>query len=152
VIINSSSPLLTVDDLTVEFGSSRVVENLNFSIAPGQTLAIVGESGSGKSITSLSIMRLADMLGARFPTGRILFNKAGVQTDLLDLPQKQMRRIRGKEISMIFQEPMTSLNPVFTIGDQVPFRRQVAGKGDPRRSRATERRQAACQSAWLSLA
>ncbi|WP_160008652.1 ABC transporter ATP-binding protein [Rhizobium sp. 18055] len=119
MIINSSSPLLTVDDLTVEFGSSRVVENLNFSIAPGQMLAIVGESGSGKSITSLSIMRLADMLGARFPTGRILFDKAGVQTDLLGLTQKKMRSIRGKEISMIFQEPMTSLNPVFTIGDQV---------------------------------
>jgi glutathione transport system ATP-binding protein len=119
VIINSSSPLLTVDNLTVEFGNSRVVENLNFSIAPGQTLAIVGESGSGKSITSLSIMRLADMLGARFPTGRILFDKAGVQTDLLGLTQKKMRSIRGKEISMIFQEPMTSLNPVFTIGDQV---------------------------------
>jgi glutathione transport system ATP-binding protein len=116
---NSSSPLLTVEDLSVEFGASRVVDNLNFSISPGQTLAIVGESGSGKSIMSLSIMRLADMLGARFPTGRILFDTAGGKTDLLALTQKKMRSIRGKEISMIFQEPMTSLNPVFTIGDQV---------------------------------
>ncbi|TCL64160.1 dipeptide ABC transporter ATP-binding protein [Rhizobium sp. BK251] len=113
------SPLLSVEDLSVEFGTSRVVENLSFSVAPGRTVAIVGESGSGKSVTSLSVMRLADMLGARFPSGRILFNRPDSQVDLLALTQKRMRAIRGKEISMIFQEPMTSLNPVFTIGDQI---------------------------------
>lgn len=113
------SPLLSVEDLSVEFGTSRVVENLSFSVAPGRTVAIVGESGSGKSVTSLSVMRLADMLGARFPSGRILFNRPDGQVDLLALTQKRMRAIRGKEISMIFQEPMTSLNPVFTIGDQI---------------------------------
>ncbi len=110
-----SSPLLSVSDLTVAFGENRVVENLSFSVAPGRTVAVVGESGSGKSVTSLSVMRLADMMGAKFETGSILFNGR----DLLKVPQKDMRAIRGKEIAMIFQEPMTSLNPVFTIGDQI---------------------------------
>ena len=115
----ASKPLLTVEGLSVEFGASRVIDDLSFSVSKGQTVAVVGESGSGKSVTSLSIMRLADMLGAQFPTGRILFDTANGQADLLRLDQKTMRGIRGKEISMIFQEPMTSLNPVFTIGDQV---------------------------------
>ncbi|MEZ2132197.1 MULTISPECIES: dipeptide ABC transporter ATP-binding protein [unclassified Sinorhizobium] len=111
--------LLSVEDLSVEFGASRVIENLGFTVGAGQTLAIVGESGSGKSVTSLSIMRLADMLGARYASGRILFDSKAGRVDLLGLPQKRMQAIRGKEISMIFQEPMTSLNPVFTIGDQI---------------------------------
>ncbi|MFT0549024.1 dipeptide ABC transporter ATP-binding protein [Allopusillimonas ginsengisoli] len=111
--------LLEVDNLSVAFGSARVVENLSFSVKAGRTLAIVGESGSGKSITSLSVMRLADMMGAQFPTGKILFAGAHGKLDLLRAEQKTMRRIRGKEIAMIFQEPMTSLNPVFTIGDQI---------------------------------
>ncbi len=108
-------PLLSIEGLSVEFGSSRVVDDLTFSVSPGKTVAIVGESGSGKSITSLSTMRLADMMGAKFPAGRIVF--AG--KDLLTVSQKEMRSIRGKDIAMIFQEPMTSLNPVFTIGDQI---------------------------------
>ncbi|KQQ55097.1 glutathione ABC transporter ATP-binding protein [Rhizobium sp. Leaf311] len=108
-------PLLSIEGLSVEFGSSRVVDDLSFSVSPGKTVAIVGESGSGKSITSLSTMRLADMMGAKFPAGRIVF--AG--RDLLTVSQKEMRSIRGKDIAMIFQEPMTSLNPVFTIGDQI---------------------------------
>ncbi len=110
-----TKPLLSVAGLTVRFGEDRVVGGLSFSVEPGRTLAIVGESGSGKSVTSLSIMRLADMMGARFETGSILFNGK----DLLKLSQKDMRSVRGKEIAMIFQEPMTSLNPVFTIGDQI---------------------------------
>ncbi|MBN8950728.1 MULTISPECIES: ABC transporter ATP-binding protein [unclassified Rhizobium] len=110
-----NKPLLSVADLTVRFGENRVVEGLSFSVNPGRTLAVVGESGSGKSVTSLSVMRLADMMGARFEAGRILFNGK----DLLKLSQKDMRSVRGKEIAMIFQEPMTSLNPVFTIGDQI---------------------------------
>ncbi|WP_284757187.1 ABC transporter ATP-binding protein [Agrobacterium sp. fls2-241-TYG-188a] len=108
-------PLLSIEGLSVEFGSSRVVDDLSFSVSPGKTVAIVGESGSGKSITSLSTMRLADMMGAKFPAGRIVF--AG--KNLLTVSQKEMRSIRGKDIAMIFQEPMTSLNPVFTIGDQI---------------------------------
>ena len=110
-----NKPLLSVTDLTVWFGENRVVEGLSFSVEPGRTLAVVGESGSGKSVTSLSVMRLADMMGARFETGSIIFNGK----DLLKLSQKDMRAVRGKEIAMIFQEPMTSLNPVFTIGDQI---------------------------------
>ncbi|MCL7999086.1 ABC transporter ATP-binding protein [Brucella sp. 21LCYQ03] len=114
-----SKPLLTVEGLSVEFGSNRVVDDLNFSVSAGRTLAVVGESGSGKSITSLSIMRLADMSGAKFPNGRILFNGPDGERDLLKVDQKAMRGIRGKDIAMIFQEPMTSLNPVFTIGNQL---------------------------------
>ena len=117
--LSVSKPLLTVEGLSVEFGSSRVVDDLSFSVAPGRTLAVVGESGSGKSITSLSIMRLADMSGAKFPAGRILFNGPDGERDLLKADQKAMRGIRGKDIAMIFQEPMTSLNPVFTIGNQL---------------------------------
>jgi glutathione transport system ATP-binding protein len=107
--------LISVEDLTVKFGANRVVENLSFSVAPGKTVAVVGESGSGKSVTSLAVMRLADMMGATFSSGRILFG----DKDLLQTSQKAMRRIRGREIAMIFQEPMTSLNPVFTIGEQI---------------------------------
>ncbi len=109
------TPLLSVEGLSVEFGAHRVVDDLSFTVASGGTVAIVGESGSGKSITSLSTMRLADMMGAKFPAGRIMFGKK----DLLTVSQKDMRSIRGKDIAMIFQEPMTSLNPVFTIGDQI---------------------------------
>ena len=117
--LSVSKPLLTVEGLSVEFGASRVVDDLSFSVVPGRTLAVVGESGSGKSITSLSIMRLADMSGAKFPNGRILFNGPDGERDLLKADQKAMRGIRGKDIAMIFQEPMTSLNPVFTIGNQI---------------------------------
>ena len=111
----ATAPLLTIEGLTVRFGSTKVIEDLSFSVQPGRTVAVVGESGSGKSVTSLSVMRLADMMGARFDAGRILFGGR----DLLETSQKDMRSIRGKEIAMIFQEPMTSLNPVFTIGDQI---------------------------------
>ncbi|WP_312402612.1 ABC transporter ATP-binding protein [Rhizobium sp.] len=111
----TNKPLLSVENLSVEFGSSRVVDDLSFAVEAGKTVAVVGESGSGKSVTSLSTMRLADMMGAKYATGRILFN----DKDLLKASQKEMRSIRGKEIAMIFQEPMTSLNPVFTIGDQI---------------------------------
>ena len=113
------APILRIEDLSVEFGASRVIENLNFSVAPGKTLAIVGESGSGKSVTSLSVMRLAEMVGATYPSGKIIFDGPDGETNLLSLPQKKMRAIRGRDVAMIFQEPMTSLNPVFTIGDQI---------------------------------
>ena len=114
-----SSELLRVENLSVNFGSASVIEDLSFSVRAGRTTAVVGESGSGKSVTSLSIMRLADIAGAHFPKGRILFLREGGEIDLLAQDQKVMRNIRGNEIAMIFQEPMTSLNPVFTIGDQL---------------------------------
>ena len=113
------SPILTVKNLSVEFGQSRVINRLSFSVAQGKTLAIVGESGSGKSVTSQSIMRLAESSGASYPSGKILFSPQQQEIDLLTLSQDQMRNIRGKDIAMIFQEPMTSLNPVYTIGDQI---------------------------------
>ena len=115
ISMDNRNPLLSIEGLSVEFGADRVVDDLSFSVEPGKTVAIVGESGSGKSVTSLSTMRLADMMGATFAAGRIMF--AG--KDLLQASQKEMRSIRGKEIAMIFQEPMTSLNPLFTIGDQI---------------------------------
>ncbi len=115
----SSGALLTVENLSVAFGSTRVVENLDFSVFPGKTLGVIGESGSGKSMTALSILRLADLMGANFPDGRIMFNSQGSSTNLLAASQATMRGIRGKDISMIFQEPMTSLDPIFTVGDQI---------------------------------
>jgi len=98
-----------------EGGTVKAVENLSISIKEGQTLGLVGESGSGKSVTSLTIMRLLPEVGAEIPSGQISF----LGKDLVKLPEAEMRKIRGKEISMIFQEPMTSLNPVFTVGNQV---------------------------------
>jgi peptide/nickel transport system ATP-binding protein len=96
-------------------GEFRAVDGVSFSLAPGQTLGVVGESGSGKSVTALSIMGLVPAPPGRIAGGEILF--AGV--DLLRLDESQMRERRGNEIAMIFQEPMTSLNPAFTIGDQI---------------------------------
>ncbi len=95
-------------------GTIKAADDVSFNIKAGSTLALVGESGSGKSITSLSIMRLVPTPG-RIANGEILFNGR----DLLKLDDDQMRGLRGREIAMIFQDPMTSLNPVFTIGDQI---------------------------------
>ncbi len=115
-----NSPILKIEDLTVQFGNNIVIENLSFDVHQGRTLAIVGESGSGKSVTSQTIMRLADMAGASYVSGQVNYHSmSGNKLDLLSLTQTDMRAIRGKEIAMIFQEPMTSLNPVFTIGDQL---------------------------------
>jgi oligopeptide/dipeptide ABC transporter ATP-binding protein len=96
-------------------GGVPVLEDVSFAIAPGETLGLVGESGCGKSVTALSIMRLLPEPPARIESGRIVFDG----TDLLDLDAERLRSIRGDRIAMIFQEPMTSLNPVFTIGDQI---------------------------------
>jgi len=113
-----AQPLLELANLSTSFfsdkGEIRAVEDVSFSIQPGETLALVGESGCGKSVTAFSIMRLVDRPG-RIVGGKILFKGQ----NLLDLPEHGMRKIRGKSIGMIFQEPMTSLNPVFTIGNQI---------------------------------
>ncbi|SIT29098.1 glutathione transport system ATP-binding protein [Achromobacter sp. MFA1 R4] len=107
-------------DFTTETGEFRAVDNLDFDVRPGRTLAIVGESGSGKSVTSMAIMRLTDYSGGRISTGQILFcDGEDREVDLTQASDEQMRAIRGNDIAMIFQEPMTSLNPVFTIGDQI---------------------------------
>lgn len=111
--------LLEVKDLKTYFytdsGVAKAVDGVTFSLDKGKTLGIVGESGCGKSVTSLSIMRLVDPATGRNEGGSIVFDGQ----DLLTLPEKEMRKLRGNRISMIFQEPMTSLNPVFTIGDQI---------------------------------
>ncbi|MDH0685181.1 dipeptide ABC transporter ATP-binding protein [Achromobacter animicus] len=107
-------------DFNTDTGGFRAVDNLDFDVRPGRTLAIVGESGSGKSVTSMAIMRLTDYNGGRISTGQILFRDGDDrEVDLTQASDEQMRAIRGNDIAMIFQEPMTSLNPVFTIGDQI---------------------------------
>ena len=108
------APLLDVRDLTIAFPSATPVRNLSFSLAPAETLAIVGESGSGKSLTALALMRLLPGT-ARIVSGRVRLR----DDELLVLPEIEMRRRRGRDIAMIFQEPMTSLNPVRTIGRQI---------------------------------
>jgi microcin C transport system ATP-binding protein len=107
-----STPLLEIDHLSVRFGASIVVNDVSFSIAPGEKFALVGESGSGKSITALSVLRLVD---AAVTTGAIRFDGE----DLTQKTESQMRGLRGGRIGMIFQEPMTALNPLYTVGNQI---------------------------------
>ncbi len=113
------SSLIKVENLSVDFktddGIVRAVKNISFEIPKGKTMGLVGESGSGKSVTSLAIMRLVASPPGKISSGKILFEGK----DLLGISESEMRKIRGNKISMIFQEPMTSLNPVFTIGDQI---------------------------------
>ncbi|MDQ6757117.1 MAG: ABC transporter ATP-binding protein, partial [Bacteroidota bacterium] len=117
-------PLLQIKNLSVdfetEFEKTSAVKNISFEINKGEIVAIVGESGSGKTVTSLSILQLLQSPPAKYVSGEILFSKKGKkQIDLLKLSADEMRDIRGNQIAMIFQEPMTSLNPVQTCGSQV---------------------------------
>jgi peptide/nickel transport system ATP-binding protein len=123
-------PLLSIRDLQVHFGSTakplKAVDGISYDIDPGETFCVVGESGSGKSITALSVMRLVPQPPGRIVGGQILLDAtarrggaAGGPVDLTTLSEREMRQIRGGRVAMIFQEPMTSLNPVFTIGDQI---------------------------------
>ncbi len=111
--------LLEVQDLKTYFkvksGRVRAVDGVTFAVKPGEKIAIVGESGCGKSVTSLSIMRLVAQPPGEYAGGRILFQ----DQDLLELPEREMRHIRGGQISMIFQDPMTCLNPTMTVGKQI---------------------------------
>src|SRR5215217_779997 len=97
-------------------GTVPAVDGINFSLGRGQTLGIVGESGSGKSVTAMTIMRLLDIPPAEIGEGSEIWFDG---REVLSLPDGEMRRIRGNEMAMIFQEPLTSLNPVFTVGDQI---------------------------------
>jgi oligopeptide/dipeptide ABC transporter ATP-binding protein len=114
-----AKPLLEIQDLNVAFNTERgqvlPVRDLSLTVYPGQTVAVVGESGSGKSVTALSVLRLIPQPPGKILSGRIVWQGR----DLLTLSEKEMRSVRGGEIAMIFQEPMTSLNPVYSIGDQI---------------------------------
>jgi peptide/nickel transport system ATP-binding protein len=134
------APLLRVSNLRTSFftsdGEVRAVDGVSFDIDDGKTVGLVGESGCGKSVTALSIMQLLPKSTGRVVGGEIQFQAR----DLTRLPQQEMRRIRGNEISMIFQEPMTSLNPVMTVGDQIAETvrlHQGASRGEAR-NRAIE--------------
>jgi peptide/nickel transport system ATP-binding protein len=134
--MSREAPLLRVEDLTTTFktpgGVVRAVDGVTFELRRGQTLGIVGESGSGKSMTALSILRLVQPPGD-IRGGPVSFNG---RSDLLELSERDMRAIRGAEIGFIFQEPMTALNPVYTVGDQIAEALLVHGKATRSEARA----------------
>jgi peptide/nickel transport system ATP-binding protein len=113
LLYHGAVALLSIDNLTIRFWSTQAVRGLSLKIAPGESLGLVGESGSGKSVTALAVLRLLDL--AATVQGRIEFDGQ----DLLSLDPESMRRLRGLEIAMIFQEPMTALNPVLPVGEQI---------------------------------
>jgi oligopeptide/dipeptide ABC transporter ATP-binding protein len=116
--VSGAAPLLSVEDLRTSFtsraGTVRAVDGVSFALEPGGSLGVVGESGSGKSVASLSIMRLIEAPG-RITSGRILFKGQ----DLATLPERDMRGLRGRDICLVFQDPMSALNPVYTVGRQL---------------------------------
>jgi len=117
--------ILSVEDLRISFALGRrrtfeAVRGVSFTIRRGETLALVGESGSGKSVTAMTIMRLTEYDGAQIAGGRIRMRmKSGTVEDITRLPEARVERLRGSEISIVFQDPMSSLNPVFRVGDQI---------------------------------
>ncbi|MBS1236453.1 MAG: peptide transporter, ATP-binding protein, partial [Proteobacteria bacterium] len=117
--MSRNDPLLTVDRLSLRFGrgdqAADVLHEVSFTVAPGEKYALVGESGSGKTVTALSILKLHDPTQVTYPSGQVLFGGR----DLLRQDEAEIRKVRGREIAMIFQEPMTSLNPVYPIGAQL---------------------------------
>ncbi len=119
--------LLRIDNMTIRFGPVYAVRGLSFEIAPGESLGLVGESGSGKSVTALAILRLLDP--AATVEGRITFDGR----DLVEFDGEAMRQLRGRDIAMIFQEPMTALNPVQAVGDQIAEAVRVHQRGLSRR-------------------
>ena len=108
--------LLDVKNLRISFAGKEVVHGINFSIAAGEKLALVGESGSGKTITALSLLRLVQNAEVQ---GSAVFQSPRGEVELLGMPERLLRGIRGQDIAMIFQEPMTALNPLFTVGNQI---------------------------------
>ncbi|HEY1325554.1 MAG TPA: dipeptide ABC transporter ATP-binding protein [Casimicrobiaceae bacterium] len=138
---DSTPAVLAIDRLTVQFATVdrtvTAVRDLSFSIGRGETVAVVGESGSGKSVTALSVMRLVEHGGGRIASGAIRFKRPDADTvDLARASAARMRAIRGAEIAMIFQEPMTSLNPVFPVGEQIAESIRLHQGMSPRAARA----------------
>ena len=133
----TTPPLLSVEELVTEFrtadGVVHAVDRVSYQLWPGETLAVVGESGSGKSVTAMSILGLVQQPPGRIAGGRVMFEGR----DLLQLSRRDMRAVRGKSIAMIFQDPMTSLNPVMTIGFQIT--EAMLAHGDMQRREAEER-------------
>jgi peptide/nickel transport system ATP-binding protein len=121
------APLLDIDRLTIRFGSNEVVRELSLRLEQGQVLGLVGESGSGKSVTALAVLRLLD--AAARVDGAIRF----ANVDLLTLTPEAMRKLRGRDIAMVFQEPMTALNPVMCVGEQIAEAIRVHNPGQSRR-------------------
>src|SRR5688572_15549092 len=129
-------PLLSIQNLSVDFvsetGKTTALNNISFSVYNGEIVAIVGESGSGKSVTALSVLQLLPSPPAKYGSGQILFSENGIeQENLLANDVHSLRDIRGNKIAMIFQEPMTSLNPVLTCGKQVMEALQTHRKLSP---------------------
>ena len=127
LLYHDAVPLLSIDHLNIRFGSTHAVRGLSLDIAAGESLGLVGESGSGKSVTALAILRLLDP--AASVEGRIAFDGR----DLLALSAEELRKLRGREIAMIFQEPMTALNPVMPVGEQIAEAVRVHQSGLSRR-------------------
>ena len=115
----TNAPILTVENLSIAFGETEAVRGLGFEVPRGGTLAIVGESGSGKSVTSMAAMGLLKFTGGRVTSGAIRLHGKDGETSITGASEAELRRLRGNRISMTFQEPMTSLDPVFTIGSQI---------------------------------
>ncbi|SEI61298.1 dipeptide ABC transporter ATP-binding protein [Achromobacter sp. NFACC18-2] len=137
--------VLEIEDLSIAFGRGdstfRAVKSLSLHVDRGETLAIVGESGSGKSVTSLAVMRLVEFGGGRIEGGRMTFHRRpGQSVDLVAASEDSMRAMRGNDLGMIFQEPMTSLNPVFTVGSQIVEAIRLHQPGDARSAAAAARR------------
>ena len=126
----TATPLLAVRGLRVEFsgrrGTATVLDGVDFDLAPGETLCVVGESGCGKSMTALALLRLVPQPPGRIAGGTVLFQGE----DLAKATDAHMRQVRGDRISMVFQEPMTSLNPVFSVGEQIGETLQLHAKLD----------------------
>ncbi|HEV7284467.1 MAG TPA: ATP-binding cassette domain-containing protein, partial [Kaistia sp.] len=130
-------PLLAIEDLSVHFlqGETRTVavDRISFTVGRGETVALVGESGSGKSVTALSVLKLLPYPSAEHPTGKILFEGK----DLLTVSDRELRKVRGNDVTMIFQEPMSSLNPLHTISQQIgeilKIHRGLSGKAAEKR-------------------
>jgi peptide/nickel transport system ATP-binding protein len=129
-----SAPVLEIHDLHTSFGAARAVDGVSFEIAPGEAVGIVGESGCGKSVTALSLLRLIRPPGEIDPASQIVFD--GV--NLMGLDPEDLRAIRGARMAMVFQEPMTALNPVYRVGDQIAEVLRVHGQPDGAWDRAVE--------------